>query len=69
MLAIYLDPANPTNVVEAWRFGFIYPVGPDGLARPRLEVRDKDERLVTGHISAPPSPNSVTRSAQFILKS
>lgn len=69
VVAVYLDPANPTNVVEAWRFKFDYSVDQDGVVIPTLEVTDQNNKPLPDQQPTVTNPDSITRSAQGILKS
>jgi meiosis-specific protein HOP1 len=69
VLAVYLNPAEPTNIIEAWLFEFGYTKDTDGVIHPTLQVRDRHDNLVADQASLAHSPDAVTRSAQDILKS
>lgn len=48
VMSIYMDPAEPSNVIETYTFNFTYPLLEDGTAVPVLEVSSsvRDLKLV-----------------------
>ncbi len=69
VLAVYVDPNEPTNVIEAWRFKFGSWTDQNGVVNPTLQVCDRDGNLVADEPATVHTKDSIARSAQDILKS
>ncbi|ORY58681.1 HORMA domain-domain-containing protein [Leucosporidium creatinivorum] len=74
ILAIYLDPSQPTNIVEAYTFTFSYETDAQGNKRPEMDVRDKLGNMVISSSSSSGSKKNrikesdVKRQVQRLIK-
>ncbi|GAA5841961.1 hypothetical protein JCM11251_001427 [Rhodosporidiobolus azoricus] len=74
IFAIYLDPEEPTNIVEAYTFTFSYETDPQGNKRPELVVQDQLSGMVissSGNTSKPDEKRKegeVKRQVQQMIK-
>jgi hypothetical protein len=69
ILAVYTNPAQPDNLIEAWSFNFQYNTAPDGSLEASFSVRDHCGGLVAGDLgSGLASLDQLKRQAHKIIK-
>ncbi|GAA6054568.1 hypothetical protein JCM3770_006036 [Rhodotorula araucariae] len=75
IFAIYLDPDEPTNLVESYTFTFTYETDADGKKRPELVVEDQLSGMVISSSTygstskeAPRKEGDVKRQVQQMIK-
>ncbi|KPV75942.1 uncharacterized protein RHOBADRAFT_52950 [Rhodotorula graminis WP1] len=74
VFAIYLDPDQPTNLVESYTFTFTYETDTEGNKRPELVVQDQLSGMVISSSSglasqeAPRKEGDVKRQVQQMIK-
>ncbi|GAA5835284.1 hypothetical protein JCM9279_004495 [Rhodotorula babjevae] len=74
VFAIYLDPDQPTNLVESYTFTFTYETDAEGNKRPELVVQDQLSGLVISSTTnlasteAPRKEGDVKRQVQQMIK-
>ncbi|GAA5888062.1 hypothetical protein JCM6882_000268 [Rhodosporidiobolus microsporus] len=74
IFAIYLDPEEPTNIVEAYTFTFSYETDPQGNKRPELVVQNQLSGMVISSSAGSTKPDErrkdgeVKRQVQQMIK-